>query len=63
MSLEPLLFRGGRLDMTAKETIPLEGIGLDHKLREKISASLENFFERNCQRYIVNMITEESTGD
>jgi len=30
--------------MTAKEIISLEGIGHDHKLRRKISASLENFF-------------------
>jgi len=39
------------------------GIGLDHKPRGKISASLDNFYGRNYQRYNVNVTPEESTGD
>ena len=40
-----MLFRDGKLDMTAKEIIPLEKIGLDHKLHGKISASLKNYLK------------------
>jgi len=37
--LKALPFRGGNLDMTVKEIIPLGEIKLDHKLRREIDIS------------------------
>ena len=53
-----LPFRGDKLDMTVKEIIPLGGIRFDHKFHGKL-ISPSDIFERNCQRYIVNMTTKK----
>ena len=44
IKLRVLSFRSGELDVTAKKLFHLEKL-FDYKLRGKISASLENFFE------------------